>query len=169
MFTIKKMIPGNIKEILINLEYLSKIEQGKKPCMSDQTFVNAYGFSSYYGAFVRFMKSEGRKNMMIQINSIVDQALDALVKYKDADYYALLVEKLLSAKEGLQNLTRTYVKYPRITSDITVCIDNINLQLNKHCRQLVAELKRNRENLELPPMNNYQYNININPEENNND
>lgn len=157
------MIPGNIKEILINLEYLSKIEQGKKPCMSDQTFVSAYGFSSLYGACVRFMKSEGRKNMMIQINSIVDQALDALVKYKDADYYGLLVEKLMSAKEGLQNLIKTYDKRPRTVADITICIDNINLQLNKNCKHIVAELKKNREKQELPPMT---YSVRGNIEEN---
>lgn len=163
------MIPGNIKEILINLEYLSKLEQGKKPNMSDQTFVNAYGFSSFYGAFVRFMKSEGRKNMMIQINSIVDQALDALVKYKDADYYGLLVEKLLSAKEGLLNLSKTYYKYPRTVSDITICIDNINLQLNKNCKQIVMELKRNREKQEFPLMDNYSMHGNINLDESHND
>jgi hypothetical protein len=137
------MIPGNLKEILSNLEYLSMLEQGQKPCMNDQTFVNA---SSWYGAFVRSIKGEGRRSMILQINSIVDQALDALEKYKGQHFYGLLVKELIAARNGLTNLTKTYTKYPRTVSDLRICIANINLQLNIHCKSYLQEITKEQEN-----------------------
>jgi len=122
-------IPEPLRDLLGKLVFLSMIEKGKKPCMHDMTFVKS---SSWSGAFKRAMQGEGRKGMIIHITQIIDSAISAIDEYRDTEFLPLIVNKLSMAKVGIENLITTYQRHPDTVAKIKVCIDNINIQLEKN-------------------------------------
>lgn len=122
-------IPPGLRDLLAKLEFFGMIERGKKPCMNDMTFVDA---RSWYGVYYRSTAGEGRKNMIFQINAIIDDAIKAIMEYQNTEFLPLIVNALSKASRGLSNLTSTYHKRPDTVIQIQVCLMNINLQLDKY-------------------------------------
>jgi len=123
------IIPEPLRDLLGKLVFLSMIEKGKKPCMHDMTFVKS---NSWSGAVKRALTGEGRKGMIIHINQIIDTAIAAIDEYKDTEFLSLIVNKLALCKVGIENLMTTYQKHPDTVAKIKVCLDNINIQLEKN-------------------------------------
>jgi len=122
-------IPATLNDLLVKLNVLSMIERGKKVNMGSMDFVDS---SSWWGALRRSLTGEGRKGLMVHINQIIQQAITAISEYKDTEFCGLIVNNLAQAKIGIQNLSTTYQTDPITVSQIKVCIDNINLQLEKN-------------------------------------
>lgn len=122
-------IPTTLNDLLVKLKILSMLEVNKKINMNSLTFVDA---SSWIGTIQRSMSGEGRKNLMIHINQIIGQAISAIYEYYDTEFCRLIVNHLAAARIGIQTLITTYMSDPGIIAQVTVCIENINLQLEKH-------------------------------------
>jgi len=122
-------IPPSLRNLLTKLEYISMIERGQKPCFSDMTFVNS---NSWVGAWKRLFSGENRKNLLFEIEQIIDRTILAIEEYANKDYVKLLLENLNKAKTGIENLILTYTEHPDTVSNLRVHIINIDLTLKKH-------------------------------------
>lgn len=122
-------IPATLRDLLSKLEFLSMIERGKKPCMGDMTFVDG---NSFWGALMRAFKGEGNKGMLVHLNQIIEQTVEAIEEYKDTEFFPIIINTLAKAKLGIGNLITTYKEQPSVVSQINVLLSNINLQLKKN-------------------------------------
>lgn len=122
-------IPTTLNDLLVKLRILSKIERGVKINMGTMTFIES---SSWIGALTRSISGEGRKALMVHLNQIIQQSINAINEYRDTEFCALVVNHLAEAKIGIQNLTTTYQSDPSVVSQIEICIANIDLQLEKN-------------------------------------
>lgn len=122
-------IPATLNDLLVKLKILSMIERGKKINTGTMTFTDS---SSWVGAFSRSLTGEGRKGLMVHLNQIVQQAINAINEYQNTEFCALVVNHLAQAKIGIQNLTTTYQSDPNVVAQIEVCVSNIDLQLEKN-------------------------------------
>ena len=121
-------IPPALRNLLTKLEYISMIERGQKPCFSDMTFVQS---NSWFGAWKRLFSGENRKNLLFEIEQIIDRTILAVEEYSNKEYVKLLLENLAKAKTGIENLILTYTEHPDTVSNLRVHIINIDLTLKK--------------------------------------
>jgi hypothetical protein len=122
-------IPPALRNLLTKLEYISMIERGQKPCFSDMTFVQS---NSWFGAWKRLISGENKKNLLFEIEQIIERTILAIEEYQNKDYNKLLLENLAKAKCGIENLILTYTDHPETISNLRVHIINIDLTLKKH-------------------------------------
>lgn len=125
-------IPIPLKDLLSKLHFLGCIQRGSKINMSDKSFSDA---SSWFAAIKRSFSGEGRDTMIADINRIIEETIHAIDHYAETDFLPLLIEYLEKAKIGIQNLTATYQDDPNIISQLTVAIENVNIQLKTHKKQ----------------------------------
>lgn len=130
-------IPPPLRPLLEQLELLSMVETGYKINWGDRTFVDS---TSWLGAYKRSTTGEGRKNLVIQINSIIDQTIDAIKEYKDTEFFILIINGLARAKTGLLNLATTYQHRPDTVAQLHVSLANIQLQLDKYKHIIAGRL-----------------------------
>jgi hypothetical protein len=122
-------IPPALRNLLTKLEYISMIERGQKPCFSDMTFVQS---NSWLGAWKRLVSGENRKNLLFEIEQIIDRTILAIEEYANKEYVRLLLENLSKAKTGIENLMLTYTEHPDTISNLRVHLINIDLTLKKY-------------------------------------
>ena len=122
-------IPPALRNLLTKLEYISMIERGQKPCFSDMTFVQS---NSWLGAWKRLFSGENKKNLLFEVEQIIDRTILAIEEYSNKEYVKLLLENLAKAKIGIENLILTYTDHPETISNLRVYIINIDLTLKKH-------------------------------------
>ncbi len=122
-------IPTTLNDLLVKLKIISMIERGKKINISSMTFTDA---NSWLGSLDRTLSNEGRKNLIVYLNQIISQAIQAIDEYQNTEFCQLIVNTLSQTKIGIQNLITTYNKYPDIIAQLEVYISNIDLQLNKN-------------------------------------
>jgi hypothetical protein len=122
-------IPASLKDLLVKLDILSMIEANKKLNISNLTFIDK---NSWWGTFYRAITGENRKYVMMYINQVINQAVEAIAEYQETEFCAIIVNALASAKIGINNLSTTYHSDPNIIAQINVCVSNIDIQLNKH-------------------------------------
>jgi hypothetical protein len=131
--TVTNSIPATLNDLLVKLKVISMIERGKKINMGSMTFVDG---GSWYGSFQRSLSGESRKSLMVHLNSIIQQAITAIVEYQDTEFCKLIVNHLAQAKMGINNLSTTYQTDPSIVAQINICIANIDIQLEKNKKLL---------------------------------
>lgn len=122
-------IPTHLKELLKNLEFLAMIEKGKKPCLSDMTFVDA---TSYLGAWKRSQNSESKKQLLNFIDNIIEQTFAAIEDPRNKEYVPMIIKTLSRAKVGISNTETTYKEYPSFISAVRVYLTNIEHQLKRY-------------------------------------
>lgn len=105
------------------------IERGHKINMGTMTFVES---TSWLGSLQRSLNGEGRKGLMIHLNQIIQQAITAINEYQNTEFCKIIVNSLAHAKIGIQNLITTYQNDPSIVAQLEICIENIDLQLEKN-------------------------------------
>jgi hypothetical protein len=128
-------IPATLNDLLVKLKILSMVERGKKINMWSMTFVDS---NSWFGSFNRSMYGEGRKSLMIHLNQIIQQAINAINEYQNTEFCKIIVNHLAEAKVGIQTLTTTYQSDPSIVAQLEVCMSNIDLQLEKNRHFLIG-------------------------------
>jgi hypothetical protein len=121
-------IPTSLKNLLSKLEFLSMIERGKKPCFGDMTFVSS---NSWIGSWKRMFMGENRKNLLFEIEQIVEQGILAIQEYQNTNYLPIILENLSKAKIGIENLILTYSDHPNTISRLRVYILNIDIILKE--------------------------------------
>jgi len=123
-------IPKEIRDILIRLNFLSKIKTGKK--------INTYGklsvvdSDSWIGAFMRAISHENRQVTLNFIISIIDLTTTAIKNFSNTEFLRILINYLYNARSGIANLSSTYQGDLEFSSSIEVCLASIDMQLNKH-------------------------------------
>lgn len=122
-------IPLTLRELLSKLYFLSMIKKGKKPCMTNMSFVDV---DSWYGAFYRSNNSESKDTVMMQIEKIIDETIQALANYEGGEFVPIIIRALDEAKVGISELSETYREFPHTVAKIKVCLENIQLQLDRH-------------------------------------
>jgi hypothetical protein len=122
-------IPNSIKGLLAKLEFISMIERGKKPCFTDMTFVIS---TSWLGALKRMSYGENKKNLLFEIGEIIDQSALAIEEFNQTPYQILLLDNLVKAKLGLENLILTYASHPNTVAKLRVYIMNLEMILKKY-------------------------------------
>lgn len=122
-------IPPSLRNLLTKLEYISMIQRDQKPCFSDMTFVHS---RSWFGSCKRLLAGENRKNLLFEIEQIIDRTILAIEEYTNKDYVNLLLENLCKTKNGIENLIITYKDNPDTVSNLKVHVINIDLTLKKH-------------------------------------
>lgn len=122
-------IPPPLNDILVKLTILSKIERGKKINMGSMSFVDA---TSWSGSVSRSLSGEGRKGLIVHLNQIVQQAIDAVAEYHKTEFCSLIVNQLSQARVGINSLMITYQDDPQTVAQIEVILKNIDLQLKKN-------------------------------------
>ena len=132
-------IPPALRNLLTKLEYISMIERGQKPCFSDMTFVQS---NSWLGAWKRLISGENRKNLLFEIEQIIDRTILAIEEYSNKDYVRLLLENLSKAKVGIENLMLTYTEHPDTISNLRVHLINIDLTLKKYNFSLAQDMHK---------------------------
>jgi len=140
-------IPATLNDLLVKLKILSMIERGKKINMGTMTFTDA---NSWMGAVGRSMSGEGRKGLMVHLNQIIQQSINAINEYQDTEFCKLVVNHLAQAKVGIQSLTTTYQSDPSIVAQLQVCISNIDLQLEKNRNLLEGHQFISRNSIIIP-------------------
>lgn len=122
-------IPTHLKELLKNLEFLAMIEKGKKPCLSDMTFVDA---ASYLGAWKRSQNAESKKQLLHFIDTIIEQTFVAIEDPRNKEYAPMIIKTLARAKIGITNTQTTYKECPAFLSAVRVYLTNIEHQLKRY-------------------------------------
>jgi hypothetical protein len=122
-------IPAHIKELLANLEFIAMIEKGKKPCLSDMTFVEA---TSWHGALKRRQYAENKKELLNFIDGVVEQSFAVIGDPRNREYIPTIIQTLSRAKIGISNTQATYQNHPSFISRVRVILSNIDHQLKKH-------------------------------------
>lgn len=122
-------MPPNLHELLAKLEFIAMTEENKKICMNNMTFVSA---SSWVGSLMRAINGESRRNLILELGKIINQAMDAISEYKSTDYLPLIFKALEKARNGIINLKSTYIRDAYFLSQATVMIKNLDLQLSKY-------------------------------------
>jgi hypothetical protein len=140
-------IPPALRNLLTKLEYISMIERGQKPCFSDMTFVQS---NSWLGAWKRLISGENRKNLLFEIEQIIDRTILAIEEYSNKDYVRLLLENLSKAKTGIENLMLTYTEHPDTISNLRVHLINIDLTLKKYNFSPTQEFNKVQKTLDFP-------------------
>ncbi len=131
-------IPKTLRDLLSKLQFLGMIKKEKKPCMGDMTFVDA---KSLWGAIIRAYKGEGSTGLLVHLNQIIEQTVEAIEEYKDTPFFPIIIDTLTNAKMGISNLAITYGEQPGVVSEIRVVLSNIKLQLDKHGHALESRRK----------------------------
>lgn len=122
-------MPVSLKDLLSKLEFLSMVDKFKKVNMHNMSFVDA---SSWIGSVQRTLTGENKKNLILFLNQIIDQALEAINEYRDTEYVAIILRHLEKSKTGIANLICTYQEFPSTISQLRVCLANMQMQLDKN-------------------------------------
>ena len=126
-------IPHNLNELLAKLKIISKTEQGEKINMVSMTFTKQ---NEWFGWFWRGRQGEGRKNMIVQLEQIINQAITAITEYQNTEFLTMIINRLVEARNGITNLITTYQADKNTSARLELIIDNINLQLKNYTHLL---------------------------------
>ena len=141
-------IPATLNDLLVKLKILSMVERGKKINTGNMTFTDA---NSWIGSFTRSLSGEGHKGLLIYLNQLIQQSINAINEYQDTEFCKLIVNQLAQAKIGILSFATTYQRYPDVVAQIEVCVSNIDLQLEKNRHLLDGHQKQiSNENPILP-------------------
>lgn len=93
-----------LKEILDDLEFISKVPKNAKPNFSDKTFTST---NEWFSTIKRRYKYERGEKGMIYVSTLVENIYKCY-KSLDMSSLKLLKEKVLEANMGLNNIICTY-------------------------------------------------------------
>lgn len=122
-------IPIDLRELLAKLKFLSMIQSGNKVNTNTMSFVDS---DSWYGAVRRALNHENRKVTLDFVNTTIDQTIEYVNKHEKSEFLELIINRLNAARVGISELLVTYREDPKFISNITVSLDNIDIQLSKY-------------------------------------
>ena len=108
--------------VLADLDFISGIEQGWKPCFIKRIYVEA---TSYYGSFHRMVYNESGRDGQQRIRNIFHEAINAYNIASNSDTKKIILQKIQEAHVGLNNLLQTYERVPEVKNFLRV----LNLEI----------------------------------------
>ncbi len=139
----KNPIPNTLQTILQDLNFLSQIKRGYKPCISDRVIVSA---DTWSGALYRFFKGENRIKLMCKVEQIINNTVEAIENPKYIEHLNLTVNSLNEANNGLLNLLHTYDNDPDMKSRLNVQLQNVDIQLIQYKHLIKGYIPNNLNN-----------------------
>lgn len=138
-------IPVELQSLLAKLYFLSQIKSGKKPLISNMTFVEK---DSWTGWFFRKWHSETRDTCVSEIDKIIEETINVIEIHKhNKNHLTILINALSGSKVGIKSMMTTYRDDPKIIGRIKVQTDNIDIQLNLY-RHLIKGYEKNKKTLD---------------------
>lgn len=122
-------IPVELRELLVKLNYLSMIPSSSKLNTNTMSFVKS---DSFLGSFLRKYYHEDRNVSLEFIKQTIITTIKLINDYSKTDFLKILINSLSTARLGISELLTTYREDPKMIANIQVCIDEIDIQLNKH-------------------------------------
>lgn len=133
------MIPD---KLFINLKILSKIQKNGRISRSSDGII-ALEHETFYQSIKRFVTSDSRRQSVFEINSIINETIECMNNivnskfmnkmysntdeyYKNCENLNLLLQELISAKVGIENLKFTYSADPNVNSQLDILVIKIN-------------------------------------------
>jgi hypothetical protein len=127
-------IPTGLQILLKDLDYLAQIPRGMKPCVNTRDFVDD---STWSGWFYRtFIVKEGRKDVLSEVEKIIERAVDSIKNHKESDYIKVIIKYFYKARTGVANLLTTYKGSPDIISRINVQLTNMDIQIERYKKHI---------------------------------
>ena len=136
-------IPESLQSLVVDLDFLARIEKGMKPCYNDRVQVSA---SSWAGAAYRLWRGESRNKMLEHLKETVKKTDDAINNPQNADFLPLIINSLYGANKGVVNLSETYQDDPEVLKDISIELANMAVHLYRY-QYLISE-----NNIEVRPV-----------------
>ena len=124
------------------------IKRGYKINTNTMNFVDA---NSWFGSIRRMLGHENRRNTLDFVVRIVSLTIDMIDKYEKSSYLKIIINTLNSARVGISELASTYREDPEIVSNLKVCLQNIDIQLDKY-KNLVKGYDSHQISSSLPPL-----------------
>jgi hypothetical protein len=122
-------IPSHLRELLITLEYLAMIKPGNKPNFSDFSFTDK---ESWIGALNRMRNGDSKRNIIIEINQIMERAVMAINDVDNTEFLGIIINTLLKSKIGIATMIETYDNKPLMVSQVKVIVSSIELTLENY-------------------------------------
>ncbi|MNK66305.1 hypothetical protein D3C87_856210 [compost metagenome] len=121
-------IPNDIQKILIELEFIAQIQNDCKVNIAGRSVVPT---DSWMGSIKRAIAQEGRNGTAIFVDNIVDDAIEAIDRYRHTIYVDAILSALERSIDGIRNLENTYKVDKYTVAKFRVCITKILHQLNE--------------------------------------
>ena len=133
------MIPD---KLFINLKILRKIQKNGRISRSSDGII-ALEQETFYQSVKRFVTSDSRRQSVFEINSIINETIECLNNivnskfmnkmysntdeyYKNCENMSLILQELILAKVGIENLKFTYTSDANVSSQLDILIIKIN-------------------------------------------
>lgn len=116
---IGNLIPGPLKEILVNLDVIAQIKKKHKLNVKSKNFADA---DSWWDAFWRILYREDKNNSTEFIEKTIEAGVKSIKDYPD--FKDTIVDYLFNAKEGILVEIDVYSKYPEIVSRLNIAMQN---------------------------------------------
>ena len=136
-------LPESLQCLLVDLDFLARIEKGQKPCYNDRVLVSA---SSWIGAAYRRYYGESRNKMLEHLKETVKKTDDAINNPQNAEFLALIINSLYGANKGVLNLADTYHDDEETTKEIAKELNSMAVHLYRY-QYLINE-----NNIEVRPV-----------------
>ena len=122
-------IPESLQSLVVDLDFLARIEKGMKPCYNDRVQVSA---SSWLGAMYRRYYGESRSKMLEHLKETVKKTDEAISNPQNGDFLPLIINSLYGANKGVVNLSETYQDDPDVLKDISIELANMAVHLYRY-------------------------------------
>lgn len=130
--TPKNSIPTALQTLLVDLNFLSQIERKMKPCFNSRIIVDDSLTSRVHRTILGWFQGEGRLNGIMKVEQIVNNSIEAIENQRYKEHLSLTINALLSARNGIDNLSYTYADDPDMKSRFNVLLQNVDIQLNRY-------------------------------------
>lgn len=116
-----EVIPHDLRTLLGTLGYIGQVKPGQKCFVRQRTFIEAFSIYdplTWIPWYRRHQSGESIVANYATIQEAVDQAIDALTKYKQ--HSGIIIDHLARVEQGLNALSQTYKDQPGVLSDLNV-------------------------------------------------
>lgn len=126
-------MPPDLHNLLVKLEFISKVERGNKINLNDMSIVDS---SSWIASFFRSINGEGRRGLIAELRITISSSVRAIEEYNGTEFCRIIVNHLNKARIGISNLSATYQNDAFTLANIDTLISDIDIQLKKN-KQLI--------------------------------
>lgn len=138
-------LPNSLRDILGKLEFIASIGENQKINLLGYTTTNS---NSWFGSIWRRFFGESRKDMVNQINTLIELTLKEMIKYQETPFFPLIIETLSNSRQGILNLITTYKTDGYVVAQLDICLKTIEINLESKDEPLNINNKL-RENVKV--------------------
>lgn len=111
--------PEEIKNLLVELRFISNVPSDHKINLQESSYISSYTSShSYIGAILRFWYKENQSKIIDHISNLIKTSLVLMNKYPI--YKELIKKSLIETERGITNLIETYKRKGRDISELEI-------------------------------------------------